>query len=647
LTEAQGLNYPYTSAAEINVFGDVQYTARSTWTVSADSVETGNLATAAIDGSSGTIWHTAYSNTVAPLPHWFRIDQGSSLAVAGLSYLPRASGTNGRIGQYNVQSSSDGMTWTTVTSGTWTDDASEKVAQFSATARYFRLNALTEAGARGNWTSAGEINLISTVAPAYSNPVVSKGIWQNTVNFPLVPAAAAMLTNGKVLLWSAFARDTFGGANGYTQTAIYDPNTGASTQLTVTNTAHDMFCPGISLDFTGRVIVTGGSNAAKTSIYTPATDSWTSGPDMRISRGYQSTATCSDGRIFNIGGSWSGGYGGKNGEIYNPTTNTWSLLSGALVSPMLTVDTGGAFRTDNHGWLFGWKNGFVFQAGPSKAMNWYNTTGSGSVAPAGLRADDGDAMNGNAVMYDAVAGKILTMGGAQNYATDTARANAFVITIGTPGTAPTAVRTASMAYARGFANGVVLPDGTVFVTGGQSTVEPFTDTTAALTPELWNPTTGVWAPMNPMSIPRTYHSVALLLPDATIFNGGGGLCGVGCLTNHWDAEIFVPPYLLNSDGSRRTRPSITTVASTVAVGGTLTLVTSGAVTSFSLIRFGTSTHTVNTDQRRISLTKTESGTTYTVTIPSDPGVALPGYWYLFAIDGAGTPSVGKIIKVTT
>jgi galactose oxidase len=647
LTEAQGQNYPYTCAAEINVFADVQYTARSMWTVSADSVETGNLATAAIDGSSGTIWHTAYSNTVAPLPHWFRIDQGASLAVAGLSYLPRASGANGRIGQYNVQSSSDGTTWTTVTSGSWTDDATEKVAQFSATARYFRLNALTEAGARGNWTSAAEINLISTVAPTYTAPVVTKGIWQNTVNFPLVPAAAAMLSNGKVLLWSAFARDTFGGANGYTQTAIYDPATGASTQLTVTNTAHDMFCPGISLDFTGRVIVTGGSNAAKTSIYAPATDSWTPGSDMRISRGYQSTATCSDGRIFNIGGSWSGGYGGKNGEIYNPTTNIWSLLSGALVSPMLTVDTGGAFRTDNHGWLFGWKNGFVFQAGPSKAMNWYNTTGSGSVAPAGLRADDGDAMNGNAVMYDAVAGKILTMGGAQNYATDTARANAFVITIVTPGTNPTAVRTASMAYARGFANGVVLPDGTVFVTGGQSTVEPFTDTTAALTPELWNPTTGVWTPMSPMSIPRTYHSVAILLPDATIFNGGGGLCGVGCLTNHWDAEIFVPPYLLNSDGSRRTRPSITTVASTVAVGGTLTVVTSGAVTSFSLIRFGTSTHTVNTDQRRIALTKTGSGTSYTVTIPSDPGVALPGYWFLFAIDGAGTPSVGKIVKVTT
>ncbi|KAF2798557.1 carbohydrate-binding module family 32 [Melanomma pulvis-pyrius CBS 109.77] len=645
-SEAQGQNYPWTSVAEINVFANFGYTPRTAWSVSADSENAGNAAAAAVDGQVGTIWHTQYRPTTAPLPHWFQIDQGAPVAVAGLSYLPRSDGGNGRIGQYTVQSSSDGSTWTQVASGTWADDAGEKVAQFTASARYFRLNALTEAGNRGGWSSAAEINLIDPAELPSTPPVATKGLWIHTVDFPLVPAAVAMLSNGKVLLWSAFKPDEFGGTSGFTQTAIWDPTTGVSTQRTVSNTAHDMFCPGISIDYNGRVVVTGGSNSEKTSIYVPGSDSWLPGPNMQIPRGYQSTATTSDGRIFNIGGSWSGGRGGKNGEIYDPVANTWSLLSGALVSPMLTVDTGGPFRTDNHGWLFGWKNQYVFQAGPSKAMNWYNTVGSGSVGPAGLRADDGDAMNGNAVMYDAVAGKILTMGGAQNYATDQARANAFVITIGTPATNVAAVRTASMAYARGFANGVVLPDGTVLVTGGQATVEPFTDITAALTPELWNPATGLWTQLSPMSIPRTYHSVAILLPDATVLNGGGGLCGATCTTNHWDAEIFVPPYLLNPDGTRRARPAITTVADTVSVGGTLTVATSGAVASFSLIRLGTSTHTVDTDQRRIALTSSGSGTSYTMTIPNDPGIALPGYWFLFAINAAGTPSVAKTVKVT-
>lgn len=340
-----------------------------------------------------------------------------------------------------------------------------------------------------------------------------------------------------------------------------------------------------------------------------------------------------------------GARGGKNGEIYDPSGNSWALVQNALVSPMLTNDRDPTFRADNHGWLFGWKNASVFQAGPSKAMNWYNTVGTGSVTGAGNRGDDGDSMNGNAVMYDAVAGKILTAGGAANYEDDDARANAYVITIGTPGANPTVSKQPSMAFARGFANGIALPDGTVFITGGQSHVKPFTDTTAALTPELWSPSSGTWTQMNPMSVPRTYHSVALLLPDATVLNGGGGLCGT-CATNHWDAEIFVPPYLLNSDGTRRARPAINTVASTVKVGGTLSITTGGAVSGFSLIRFGTATHTVNTDQRRIALASSGSGTSYTVTIPNDPGVALPGYWYLFAIDSAGTPSVAKTVKVT-
>ncbi len=48
-------------------------------------------------------------------------------------------------------------------------------------------------------------------------------------------------------------------------------------------------------------------------------------------------------------------------------------------------------------------------------MNWYNPNPGGSTSPAGLRGNDADAMNGNAVMFDAVAGQILTMGGAPSY----------------------------------------------------------------------------------------------------------------------------------------------------------------------------------------------------------------------------------------
>lgn len=80
-------------------------------------------------------------------------------------------------------------------------------------------------------------------------------------------------------------------------------------------------------------------------------------------------------------------------------------------------------------------------------------------------------------------------------------------------------------------------------------------------------------------------------------------------------------------------------ATTLKPGATFTVSTDVAAT-FSLIRHGSSTHTVNTDQRRLPLTTTNAGTlTYSITLPSDPGVLLPGYWMLFALNGAGVPSV--------
>jgi galactose oxidase len=278
----------------------------------------------------------------------------ASYNVNAVSLQQRPSdNANGRIGGHKIEVSIDNTSWQIAAVGTYNNDATTKKTFFVARpARYVRITATSEAQSAANqWTSIAEINIFQDTM--YSPPMVGKGVWEKTVDFPLIPAAVSLLPDGKVLLWSAYAKDNFGGQRGFTQTGIYNPATGESSQLQVSNTQHDMFCPGISLDFNGRVIVTGGSDDAKTSIYDPSSGAWTPGSNMRISRGYQSTATCSDGRIFNIGGSWSGGTGGKNGEIYSPATNAWSLIQNALVSPMLTADRGGVFRSDNHAWLFG------------------------------------------------------------------------------------------------------------------------------------------------------------------------------------------------------------------------------------------------------------------------------------------------------
>jgi galactose oxidase len=135
----------------------------------------------------------------------------------------------------------------------------------------------------------------------FTAPAKGLGAWGPTINFPLVPVAAAILADtGRVLTWSSWGyRDQYNNPGaGKTLTSFYDPATGTVGERLITNTQHDMFCPGLAISATGQAVVTGGNSAKKTSIYVPGDNGWVSGPDMKIARGYQSSVTMGDGRIF-------------------------------------------------------------------------------------------------------------------------------------------------------------------------------------------------------------------------------------------------------------------------------------------------------------------------------------------------------------
>ena len=70
--------------------------------------------------------------------------------------------------------------------------------------------------------------------------------------------------------------------------------------------------------------------------------------------------------------------------------------------------------------------------------------------------------------------------------------------------------------------------------------------------------------------------------------------------------------------------------------------------TFSMIRVSATTHTVNTDQRRIPLDGQDGGDgkSFSVNMPSDYGVVIPGYYMMFAMNEAGTPCVAKFFKVS-
>lgn len=466
--------------------------------------------------------------------------------------------------------------------------------------------------------------------------------WEGPFEAPLVGAAAAALPDGRILLWSAYAKYVYYGntGDGYTWSTIFDPFDRSFSETRISDTAHDMFCPGLAFLENGMLMVTGGSNSEETSMYVPTNNTWVSDSRMQIARGYHSMATLANGDIFTVGGSWSGAkeFGNRNGEVWS--NGAWNRKNGILSDEMGTAELIVRNR-DYYMWIYQAPNGRIFQAGPSQQMHWIDIEGEGSFEGAGLRGDDEDAMNGNAVMFDV--GKILTVGGGLDFESGSrATRRSYVIDIN----ADTAhvQRSGDMAHARTFANSIVLPTGEVAVIGGKTEAVIFSDNNAIHVAEIWNPDTGKWTVDEKMMVPRVYHSVALLAKDGTIIAAGGGLCKTKCDANHADVEVFIPPYLRKVDD----RPVIEeTSVSDILPGDSVsvTMATDEDVT-FALIRASAVTHSSNFDQRRIPLQiLNQTGTVFQLQIPDNANIVIPGPYFLFAMYATGTPSIGANMLV--
>ena len=492
--------------------------------------------------------------------------------------------------------------------------------------------------------------------------------WSRTIPIGMVATSAANLADGRVLLWAAEGPLAFdvNSVPPRTYTAFFDPSSQRATPRVVTETGHNMFCPGVSLLADGTVHVSGGISSTKTSLFRD--NVWNVAAPMSVGRGYHGQTTLATGEVFTIGGSWSGGTGDKVGEVWS-AGGGWRRLPNFNADPITAPDPEGVYRGDNHAWLFAIGGGRVFHAGPSANMNWIDTSGGGSISSAGARGDDAYSMNGNVVMYDV--GRILKLGGAPAYVNAAATAGAHVIDIRRGGVAVR--RVASMAYSRTFSNSVVLPTGQVVVIGGATRALQNTDEGAVLAAELWDPRSERFLRLASMATPRPYHSVAILLPDARVLAAGGGLCGA-CTANHPDVEILNPPYLFKPNGKPAIRPEIIDTETEARHNTKIIVSVRRPVGAFALVRMGAVTHSLNTDQRRIPLAfagedsgdepdleggknnkegddddkdkdKIGRGKRHVVLIPADSGVAIPGLYMLFAIGKDGVPSTARTIRI--
>ncbi|KAF8837565.1 glyoxal oxidase [Paxillus ammoniavirescens] len=235
---------------------------------------------------------------------------------------------------------------------------------------------------------------------------------------------------------------------------------------------------------------------------------------------------------------------------------------------------------------------------------------------------------------------------------------------------------------------ITLPDGTMLVinggmngTAGFSNGTLYTTTLAQMpfhqslasapvyTPAIYNPNApkgSRWsnAGLSSSSIPRMYHSSAMLLPDASVLIAGSNpnydvTLDVPFPTTY-TAEVFYPPYFAASF-----RPQVSGIPKTLSYGGSYFNITvtptsyantsannAAANTTVILSRGGFTTHAMNMGQRHLQLNNTYtvnkdgSYVLHVAQVPPNANLLTPGPALMFVVVN-GIPSNGTMVIVGT
>ncbi|KAB5590989.1 Copper radical oxidase [Ceratobasidium theobromae] len=256
----------------------------------------------------------------------------------------------------------------------------------------------------------------------------------------------------------------------------------------------------------------------------------------------------------------------------------------------------------------------------------------------------------------------------------------------TDGSSPTYVKDDDLPDGRTMGQFIILPDGTMLIINGavngtagyaQATGEtalyadmPWGMSLASgplFKPVIYDPSKPSgkrWsdAGLGQSTIPRLYHSSALLLPDASVLVAGSNPNVDVNLTTvfptTYKAERFYPPYFANISA----RPVPHNLPTKLGYGGDYFDIELGPesyvgdaneaakATKVVLIRPGFTTHAMNMGQRYVQLNNTftvsDTGniTLHVSQVPPNANLLQPGPVMIFVVVH-GLPSVGKMIQV--
>jgi hypothetical protein len=494
----------------------------------------------------------------------------------------------------------------------------------------------------------------------------------------------ALLRTGKVLYYSGF-----GVAEPIKiETRLWYPKIG---EIKAPLTPGDFFCAGHSFLPDGRLLSTGGtlehpyrgipslplflrrllrpvapflahtfgrlffkalpSTTGPTFLYLfdPKTEQWEFAGDMAEGRWYPTAKTLPDGRILIVSGSNEGGGFGSHGRVdINRRLEVFSSEEGLKQVATIPVDEHSEHpfppvyprlhvlplsEADKEEF----PAGKIFCSGPVPQTKFLNLQTWIWTDVAQL--NQGEREDGCAVLLPLRApdytARVLTFGGAKVSdpklrGTETAE----MIDLGK--TPYVWENVPSLKDKRLNACAVLLPDGKVLAVGGNGAAQ-FDN--PVFNVEVFDPDTRTWSQVAPITVPRGYHSTALLLPDGRVLTAGT----TPFAYHELRMEVYSPYYLFKGP-----RPRITRIDTSIRYDQAfeVSYQYTGAIKSVALIRPGAVTHAFDMDQRYVELVSSPSGTDrLTVQVPRDEHIAPPGYYMLFVLSENGVPSEAEFVHL--
>lgn len=473
---------------------------------------------------------------------------------------------------------------------------------------------------------------------------------------PVRSMHSVVLNNGKVLLIAGSGNSEENFNAGTFTSAVYDPVNGT---YKVIPTPKDMFCSGHVQLADGRVLVMSGNKAFPVAgghgyegykdsyIFDPVTETYSKTNDLNDGHWYPSATELGNGDIISFGGLREDSTGSVTAERWSaaqqqwlPFTQvnqTWSYWG--LYPSMILMQDGRLFYSGSH--VFG--NGT-----PGTGSSIYDYDANTVTAISGLQNKDQRDQSASVLLPPAQDQKVLTIGGGNidsnpeaNRLTDIIDLKAAnpTYTVGPQipqGTVDLGNGKVAETGNQGkmYVSAVLLPDGKVLETGGglHNRANPVFEAS------MFDPATSTFDPVAADPEARGYHSSAFLLPDGRVMATGDN---PGNGTWNHNVSIYTPPYLLKG-----TRPTITSVIDNEWVyGDTQRITVDRPIVKAELIRPAAVTHSSDPNQRFVDLPLSVDGNNVDLNVTSNPNMAPPGWYMLFAVDANGVPSVAKWVHL--